>query len=165
MSQTDFVSSIKTIPYPQQRVYDKLSDLNNLQALKDKLSEPNVEERLQQMAAEGGESKLVNAFGNLRERLEQLEFDRDTVTVGGSPLGNVSLRITEREEPKTIKLTGEGTPVATTMWVQLLPSGNDACKMRITLRADLNMFIRGMVSKPLQEGVEKMATMLASIPY
>jgi hypothetical protein len=37
--------------------------------------------------------------------------------------------------------------------------------MKITLRADLNPFIKGMVSKPLQEGLEKIADMIAELPY
>ena len=32
---TTFESSIRQIPFPQQNVYDKLSDLNNLQKLRD----------------------------------------------------------------------------------------------------------------------------------
>ena len=39
------------------------------------------------------------------------------------------------------------------------------CKMRLTLRAELNFFIKQMVSKPLQEGVENIANMLAGLPY
>ena len=37
--------------------------------------------------------------------------------------------------------------------------------MKLTIRAELNMFIKAMVSKPLKEGVEKLADMLAMIPY
>ena len=40
-----------------------------------------------------------------------------------------------------------------------------SCKMRLTLRAELNFFIRQMVSKPLQDGVENIANMLAGLPY
>lgn len=37
--------------------------------------------------------------------------------------------------------------------------------MKLTVCADLNPFIKGMVEKPLKEGVEKLADMLAMIPY
>ena len=37
--------------------------------------------------------------------------------------------------------------------------------MRVTLEAELNFFIKQMAKKPLQEGVEKLADMLAMIPY
>lgn len=37
--------------------------------------------------------------------------------------------------------------------------------MKVTIRAEVNAFMKAMVSKPLQEGVEKLADMLAMIPY
>ena len=47
----------------------------------------------------------------------------------------------------------------------MVPEGDEACKMRLTIKADINPFIKGMVSKPLQEGLEKIADVLAMIPY
>ena len=37
--------------------------------------------------------------------------------------------------------------------------------MKLTLKADINPFIKGMISGPLQDGLEKIADMLAMIPY
>ena len=37
--------------------------------------------------------------------------------------------------------------------------------MKLTIKAELNMFIKGMVKKPLEEGIEKIADALAMIPY
>ena len=37
--------------------------------------------------------------------------------------------------------------------------------MKLTIKAELNMFIRAMVQKPLQEGIEKMADVLQAIDY
>ena len=34
--------------------------------------------------------------------------------------------------------------------------------MKLTIKAELNMFIKGMVKKPLQEGIEKIADALAT---
>jgi hypothetical protein len=56
-------------------------------------------------------------------------------------------------------------PVAANMWVQLLPNGENECAMRLTLKADLNFFIRQMVGKKLEQGVDGLAQMLASLPY
>jgi hypothetical protein len=155
---SDFVSNVKTINYPQQAVYDYLSDLSHLEALKQRLADPAVMERIQQEAD-------ARNMGDLSQRLDNLTFDRDSLSIGGTPVGNLSLRIIEREEPKTIKLEGEGTPIPLTLWIQLLPVDMVTCKMRLTLRAELNFFIKQMVSKPLQEGVENIANMLAGLPY
>ena len=41
---TKFESTVKVIPYSQERVYEKLSDLSNLEALKDRLPEDKVKD-------------------------------------------------------------------------------------------------------------------------
>lgn len=155
---SDFVSSIKVIPYSQESVFEKLSDLNNLERIKERLNDPAVKDRIQQEADK-------YHVGDVGKRLDSLSFDRDSLSIGGSPLGNLSLHIIEREAPKTIKMEGQGAPIPLNMWIQLLPVDAMTCKMRITVRAELNMFIKAMVSKPLQSGVENIANILASIPY
>lgn len=40
----NFESSVKVIPYSQERVYNKLSDLSNLEAIKDRLPQDKVED-------------------------------------------------------------------------------------------------------------------------
>lgn len=155
---SDFVSDIKTIPYPQETVFEYLSDLNNLSQVKERLKDPAFQERLQQEADK-------YHTGDIREKLDKISFDRDSLSFSGSPVGDVSLRIIEREEPKTIKFEGEHTPIGITMWIQLIHADENSCKMKLTLRAELNMFIRGMVSKPLQQGVDTIANILASLPY
>lgn len=37
--------------------------------------------------------------------------------------------------------------------------------MKLTLKADLNIFLKGMVQKPLQEGIERAADVLQNIEY
>src|SRR5574344_308075 len=155
---SDFVTDTKTIPHPQKKVYEYLSDLNNLAQVKERLKDPAFQDKLQQ------EADKYNA-GDLREKLDKISFDRDSMRFSGSPVGDVCLRIIEREEPKTIKFEGEHTPIAVNLWIQLVPIDENSCKMKLTLRAELNMFIRGMVSKPLQQGVDNIANVLATLPY
>lgn len=132
-----FESGIKHIPHPQTAVYNALSDLSNLDKVKDKLPE---------------------------DKIKDLSFDNDSLTIG-APMGSVSMRIIEREEPKCIKFATEKSPIAANLWIQIVPEGENACKMKLTIKADINPFIKGMVSKPLQEGLEKIADVLAMIPY
>ena len=51
------------------------------------------------------------------------------------------------------------------MWIQLLPVTDTSCKRKLTVKGDIPFMLKAMVSKPLQEGVEKVADMLAMIPY
>ena len=38
-------------------------------------------------------------------------------------------------------------------------------RMKLTVRADLNPFLKPMVSKPMQDAVEKISEILARLPY
>lgn len=136
MSQ--YESNVKHIPYSQDRVYAKLEDLNNLEALKDKLPEDKVKE---------------------------FSYDRDQVTVDVPPVGKVTIKVVERESPKCIKFEAAGSPIPMNMWIQIIPDGEEASKMRVVAKADINFMLRGMIEKPLKEGLEKIADTLSMIKY
>ncbi|HJC92766.1 MAG TPA: SRPBCC family protein [Candidatus Phocaeicola excrementigallinarum] len=138
-----FESNVKHVPYSQERVYNKLSDLNNLEGVRDRLEQ--VKEKLD-------------------GKLEDMTFDRDSITIKVQGIA-LTLRIIEREPMKCIKFEGDKTPVPLNLWIQILPVGEEEAKMKVTIRAEVNMFMKAMVSKPLQEGVEKLADMLSVLPY
>ena len=128
-----------------------MSDLNNLQVLKD---------RFEQVKDQISEDKRKEM-----EKLKDLRFDSDSITINAPMVGDLKMRIIDRDFPKTIKFETENSPIPFNFWIQLLPTGEFSCKMKLTIKAELNMFIKGMVKKPLQEGIEKIADALAMIPY
>ena len=123
-----FESTVRQINYAQQSVYQLLSDLRNIDKVKD------------------------------------LTFDTDSIGIN-TPMGAVKLNIVERDEPKCIKFETTESPLPFNFWIQILPVTAQSSKMKLTIKADLNPFIKGMVSKPLQEGIEKIADALQSIKY
>ena len=151
MSTSTFESNIKQIPHKQESVFNTLSDLNNLQVLKD---------RFEQVKDQIPEEKRKEM-----EKLKDLRFDSDSITINAPMVGDLKMRIIDRDFPKTIKFETENSPVPFNFWIQLLPTSDISCKMKLTIKAELNMFIKGMVKKPLQEGIEKIADALAMIPY
>lgn len=136
MSQ--YESSVKNIPYPQDRVFEKLEDLNNLETVRDRIPQDKVKE---------------------------FTFDRDQVTVDVPPVGKITLKIIERESPKCIKFETVGSPMPANFWVQIIPDGEQASKMRVVAKAEINFMLRAMVEKPLKEGLEKIAEALSQITY
>lgn len=157
----EYKSSVKKVFAPQQRVYDKLQDLQNLAVIQQNLDNTDLQQRILEQA---GDKVSPEQLGQIIEKLRSLTFDKDSVS-GESPIGNITLRIIEREEPKTIKFALEGAPINANLWVQILPAGENEAAMRLTLKAELNFFIKQMVGKKLEQGVEGLAQMLASIPY
>ncbi|EOA10875.1 hypothetical protein A343_0089 [Porphyromonas gingivalis JCVI SC001] len=51
------------------------------------------------------------------------------------------------------------------VWIQLKEAAPDDTRLKITLRAELNMFVKPMLDKPLHEGVDRLAQLLASLDY
>ena len=136
MSQ--FESSVKQIPFSQERVYTKLSDLSNLESVKDRIPQ---------------------------DKVKDISFDSDTLTFSVAPVGKITLQVIEREPFKCIKFETTQSPLPFNLWIQLVPDSEQGCKMKLTIRVDINPFMKAMVQKPLQEGIEKMADMLAMIQY
>ncbi len=137
-NDSKFESSVKLIPYPQQAVYNNLSDLRNLDKIKDRVPE---------------------------DKINDFTFDEDTVGVNIAPVGELKLRICDREEPKCVKFETVQSPVPFNVWIQVLPVDEASSKMKVTVKAELNPFIKSMVEKPLQEAVEKIADALAQVQY
>ena len=98
------------------------------------------------------------------DKIQDIAFDRDSLTLTVQGM-NVTLRIIEREPCKCIKFEGDHSPIPVNLWIQILPVAEEQAKMKVTIRAEVNMFMKAMVTKPLQEGVEKIADMLAMISY
>lgn len=133
-----FESSVRQINAPQEKVYEMLSDLQNLERVKDRIPE---------------------------DKLQGLQFDSDSISMDAPMVGKVAMQIVEREEPKTIKFEATQSPVPLNFWIQLLPVTDEVCKMKLTVKAELNPFIKAMVQKPLQQGIEKIADVLQAIEY
>lgn len=132
-----FESSIKKVAYPQENVYKMLSDLSNIERVRDRIPE---------------------------DKLKDLTFDSDSVSIT-SPMGPVTLRVVDRDEPKCVKFEAEQSPVPMNLWIQMLPTSETESKLKVTIKADLPFFMAAMAKKPLEEGVEKIAEALATIPY
>ena len=159
---TKYESTVKKIYAPVGNVFAKLSDLNNLSTIQERLNDPAFEQVVRQQA---GDKVNDEQLARLREIVQKLQFDRDSVTTDAGPVGSLSLRIVEREDPKLVKFATENSPVAANLWSQLLPNGEDQCAMKVTLGADLNFFLKQMLKGTLKDGVERFADMLAMLPY
>ena len=130
-------SNEKEIAAPQRVVFDVLSNVDNLTRLKERIPE---------------------------DKLEDVVIGEDSISYK-SPMGLVTLKLAEKEPNKTIKYTTVQSPLPFDMWVQLLPVTGSQCKMRITVGLNMNSFMMAMVRKPLTDAVEKIAGLLAQVPY
>lgn len=135
---TKIESSIQTIAAAQDAVYEKLSDLSNLEAI----------------------HSLIPA-----DKVQDFQCDRDSVSFTAPMAGAVCIRIVEREPAKTIKFGGDPSPIPFNVWIQLIGTGPYETKAKVTLHADIPFYLKPMIGDKLRDGVEKMAEMLTKIQY
>lgn len=149
-----YESQIKLVPFSQRAVYAKLADLTNLAVVKERFDDPAVQEKLP-----------ADKIEEVRKAVQQMELTADTVSVPAGPIGTVSLQIVDREPEKCVKFASINSPVGFKLWIQMLPTSDTTSKMKVTIDADLNFFMKQMVGPHLEKGVDKFADMLAMIPY
>ena len=133
-----FESSVKQIPYSQTAVYRSIGDLAHLEKVRDRVP---------------------------TDKVKEFVFDADSVAVNVPPVGEIRLRIVNREEPKCVKFETVQSPMPFFLWVQMLPVTETSSKMKVTVEADIPLMLKAMVSGPLKDAVEKVADALASIRY
>ncbi|MDD2474901.1 MAG: SRPBCC domain-containing protein [Dysgonamonadaceae bacterium] len=135
---TEFISDVKKIPHSDSLIFKVLSDLSNLELLKDKIPE---------------------------DKVSNFTCDTDSCSFSVDPLGNVRFVIIDREPNKTIKFKAEDVPFDINVWIQLVSKGENETLMKLTIQADLNVFIKSMVSKPMEEALDKISEMIAELSY
>jgi len=136
-------SSVKLIPYSQESVFAKVSDLNNLRVLADNIPAEQQEQF----------------------KIEDLQCTADTVSCTVQPVGKIQVGIVSREPFKCVKMETLQSPIKMTLWIQIVSTGSTSCKIKLTADADLNIFIAKMAEKPLTQAVEKLAEILSVLPY
>lgn len=135
---TTFESAIKALAAPQLKVYNTLSDLRNLEKVKDRIPE---------------------------DKIKEVTFEQDQVIFKVDPVGNVGIKIIESEEPKTIKFSATNSPVDFYLWIQLKEVAENDTRLKVTLKADLNPMIKMMASKPLKNFVDTLADSIAAYDF
>ena len=133
-----FVSEIKRIPHKAEHIYGMLSDLSNLERVKDRIPAGKVKD---------------------------FTFDSDSCSVSVDPVGKICFQIVEREPKQLIKFATTNSPILLHLWIQLKEVAEADTCMKLTVGAELNPFIKQMVAKPLQEAIDKMAEVLTVLPY
>lgn len=135
---TEFTSEVKIILYNDADVFRVLSDLRKLELVKDKIPE---------------------------DKIKDFSFDEDSVSFRIEPIGAVTFIVVEREPNKLVKFKSDKLPFEVFLWIQLVAKAEKETQMRLTVKADLNPFISGMVEKPMKEAMDKISDILAQLAY
>ena len=135
-----------TLNAPATAVFDKLSNLENLKGLLDKVPADRVPEDKRQM------------FENIR-------ITPDTIEVPGGPMGNLLFRVTERVAPSLIKLKGEGIPVEMALVLHVKPLSDTTSSANVDIDINIPAMLKPMVGGQIQKIANQFGDVLGAIPF
>ena len=139
MSETKYESKITSSPCSAQQIYRVLSDMRNIERVREFIPQDKVQEM-------------------------EVEADRIRMKVDG--LGQkITIAIVDRIENDTIKFGAEGIPMQANFWIQLKEAAAGDTRIKLTVKADIPMMFKFMVDKKLKQGLDQAADMLAQFPY
>ena len=109
-----------------------------------------------------GLSDFRNFTPMVEGKLDEWQADKDTCSFKYKGMGPLGINITEREEFKTIKLTGdEKTPMQFFIWIQLKEVAPYDTRMKITIKVKLNTMLRMVVGNKIKDAIDSLAENIA----
>lgn len=158
MSTTKIVSDIKIIPSHVNSIYSFLSDFRKIAKVSELASEnPEVQAKIEEQT----DKKM-----NFKDHIEHWEATEDNCSFVIKGFGEAGLQFVEKEENKSLKLTGYGrSPFEFYFWIQLIEQGPYETKVRLTVHAELNAMMKMMLKKKLEKGIDQLAEGMTQIPY
>ena len=134
-----YESKICSIPNNAHNIYSVLSNLSNLERVKDLIPQ---------------------------DKIQDIEVTPDTIRMKVDGLGQkITIRIVDKIEDDTIKFAADNIPMEANFWIQLKQVNPMDTRIKLTLKADIPFMFRMMLEKKLQKGLDDAAQMLTQFPY
>ena len=139
MSETKYESKITSAPCSAQQIYRVMSNLQNLERVRDMIP---------------------------KDKIQEMEIEPDRVRMKVDGLAQkITIAIVDRIENDTVKFGAEGIPMDANFWIQLKELAPNDTRIKLTVKAEIPMMFKMMIGKKLQDGLDQAADMLAQFPY
>ena len=139
MSETKYESKITSAPHDAATIYRVLSNLNNLERVRDLIP---------------------------KDKVQEMEISEDSIRLKVDGLGQkITIAIVDRIENDTIKFGVQDLPIDANFWIQLKEVAPLDTRIKLTLKADIPLMFKMMLDKKMQQGLDDAAVMLAQFPY
>lgn len=139
MSESKYESKITSAPCSAAQIYRVLSNLENLERVREFIPQDKVQEM-------------------------EISADRVRMKVDGLAQ-KITIAIVDRIENDTVKFGAEGIPMDANFWIQLKEVSPADTRIKLTVKADIPFMFKMMLDKKLQQGLDQAADMLAKFPY
>lgn len=134
--ESTFESKIGKVSVPAERIYNFISDFNNLK-------------------------NYVPA-----DKISNWQSTPDSCHFTVSGMGNVGLRFVEKTPYSMVKIAGEGMANHQfNLWIQVKEVAENDSRVKVTLRSDINPMMKLMVAKPIQKFLDMLIDAVEKMPF
>ena len=139
MSETKYESKITSANCSAQQIYRVISNLQNLERVRDKIPQ---------------------------DKIQEIEIEPDCIRLKVDGLAQIiTIAIVDKIENDTVKFGAEGVPMDANFWIQLKEVSPVDTRIKLTLKADIPMMFKMMIGGKIQTGLDQAAEMLSQFPY
>ena len=129
-----------------EKVYSKLSDLENLRSLLENVPVDKIPE-------------------DKRGLFESIVLTSDSISVPAGPVGALTFRVKEKREPSYIRLDAENSPMPMSLAMNLTSDGADACLAKVDIDIAIPPMLKPMIGGQLQKMADQFGQVLQAIPF
>lgn len=135
---SEFAAEQKIIPHNDKDIFRVLSDLRNLELVKEMIPE---------------------------DKIKDFNFDRDRVSFNVESIGKVTFLVTIREPNRLVRFKSDRLPFEIFLEINLRSKNDNETEMTMLVQSELNPFMRSVVEKPMREAVDRISDALVKLPY
>ena len=134
----EFSSDVKTIYHTDRDIFRVLSDLRNLNLIKDFIPE---------------------------DKIKDFIFDKDSVSFRVETIGRVTFQVIERQPESLIRFKSVKLPFEVFLEIQLQLKSEEETELTMMVKSTLIPIMKGVVEKPMREAVDRISDALTQLPY
>ena len=102
---------------------------------------------------------------DVKEKLSSVKFNPDSIVFNVPPVGEIKMVFSKVEAPNRLTIAPESSPVPFSMSIDIDATADGKASLATCIDVELNFFMKQMVGNKLNDGVDKIAEMLARLPY
>lgn len=134
-----YSSKPAVINRPIQEIFDRFSDLSNLQNQLKELPE-------EQLA-----------------RIGDVKFDTDSIAINTPQVGEIKFQVTERVAPGKIVFGSPSSPIPLKMTLTLKPVTDDSTEAVTAIDVEIPMMLRPLIGGKLQEAADQFSKLMSQL--
>lgn len=97
-----------------------------------------------------------------RERIGDVKFEKDSITIDTKQVGSISFKVTERT-PSRVVMNAVGSPVPLDLCVNLTSLGSDVTEIVTSIDVEIPAMLRPLIGGAMQKAVDQFGDLMGKL--